>query len=257
MKEPNPYLSFIILLLTALALITGYSFMEKPFNIELRKSAAAEFFVSDTIQSSPVVDSLKVAEKSPVLDSTAKSIMLIGDSMLEGLSPRMLEYALQNGHTLNSVVWYSSTTKYFGQSDTLRHFIRKYNPDYIFLSLGANELFVKNIKKDRAAYVRHILQSIGDIPYIWIGPPNWKEDTGINELIVQNVRSGCYYPSKRLEFKRSKDGAHPTKASAAQWVDSLARWVADSSSHRILMNRPAADIKRKGNGIRVTLQPLK
>ena len=45
------------------------------------------------------------------LDTAAKNILFIGDSMLEGLSPRMAAYAKKNGHTLTSVIWYSSSTE--------------------------------------------------------------------------------------------------------------------------------------------------
>ena len=103
--------------------------------------------------------------------------------MLEGLGPRMAAYAKNNGHKLNNVIWYSSTSQVWGESDTLKHFIKRFKPDYIIVSLGANELFVKDIIKKREKFVTRILSQIGNISYIWIGPPNWKEDTCINELV--------------------------------------------------------------------------
>lgn len=257
MNLKNPFLELILLLLIALGVITAYSFLEKPITVELRQSEAADYFRPDTTaMDSILVESLDL-NATPVMDTAAQSILLIGDSMLEGLSPRLLEYAMQNGHELNSVVWYSSTTKYFGQSDTLAYFIKKHKPTYVLLSLGANELFVKNIKKDRLEFVRHIIKTIDTIPYVWIGPPNWKDDTGINEMIVENTGRRRYYPSKRLKFDRAKDGAHPTHTSSAKWIDSLAVWISDSSAHPIRLAKPEPEIKRKGNGIRTILQPIK
>lgn len=188
------------------------------------------------------------------MDSSAHSILIIGDSMLEGLNPRLAAYARANGHTLNSVIWYSSQSEYWGSCDTLKVFLRRFNPSYIFISLGGNELFVRDIEAKREKYIKNILAQIGDIPYLWIGPPNWKPDTGINDLIARNVKPGCFFLSNGMTFERGKDGAHPTAESAAQWLDSVARWMPKNAAHPILMERPADDLTARPNEV-VVLQP--
>ena len=145
------------------------------------------------------------------LDTASKTILFVGDSMLEGLGPRMASYAKKNGHKLYNVIWYSSTSEIWGSCDTLTYFIRKFKPDYILVSLGANELFVSNIKKKRAKYVQNILKQIGNIPYVWIGPPNWKPDTGINDLLQETLPAGNFFLTNGMKFDRAKDGAHPTR----------------------------------------------
>lgn len=172
-------------------------------------------------------------------DTTAKIILLIGDSMLEGIGPRLAAYAEENGHTLYTVIWYSSTTERWGKSDKMSKYIHDLKPDYIFLSLGGNELFVSDIKNKRDKYVKKILKDIGDIPFVWIGPPNWKPDTGINELIETNTKEGTFFLSNGMKFDRTKDGAHPTHASAALWVDSIVRWMPQHSRFPIKMNIPS------------------
>ena len=156
----------------------------------------------------------------------------------------MASYAKHNGHKLNTVIWYSSTSEVWGRCDTLRHFIRKYRPDYIFVCLGANELFVRDIITKRAKYVDRILSQIGSIPYVWIGPPNWKKDTGINQLVSSKVTAGTYFMSDGMHFDRAKDGAHPTRSSAALWMDSVARWMKHNCSHPIKMEKPAPGLSR-------------
>ena len=89
--------------------------------------------------------------------------------MLEGLGPRMAAYADHNGHTLYEVMWYSSTSEVWGRSDRLAGYIGRIKPDYIFICLGANELFVKDIAEKRTKYVDRILADIDTIPYLWIG----------------------------------------------------------------------------------------
>ena len=181
-------------------------------------------------------------DSSGELDTTRKSILFIGDSMLEGLGPRLAAYAEENGHTLVNVIWYSSTTEVWGRTEKLKGYIAEYHPDYIFVSLGGNELFVSNIRDRRQKYLNHILSQIGDIPFVWIGPPNWKPDTGINEMLAETLRPGQFYLSYTPDqhYDRARDGAHPTRASASAWMDRVCAWVMKSAAHRIVLHRPKA-----------------
>lgn len=204
-------------------------------------------------------DSVVVSEKLsfPVpVDTASQRILLIGDSMLEGLSPRFAAYAKENGHELYTVIWYSSTSQIWGKCDTLSTFIRQFRPTYIMVSLGANELFVRDIERKRAGFVRNILDQIGEIPYLWIGPPNWKEDTGINRLVENTADKGAFFLSDGMHFDRARDGAHPTRSSASAWADSIARWMPDHSNHPIRMNRPADGVTARARRT-IVLQPEK
>lgn len=181
--------------------------------------------------------------RAPV-DTTAKTILFIGDSMLEGLAPRLAKYCDKNGHKLIEVIWYSSSTKCWGETARLTELISKFHPDYIFVCLGANELYVPDIKRARRPHLKKMLAEIGDIPYVWIGPPNWDEDTGINDLLKQEVDEGCFYLSAHDHFDRSRDGAHPTRASAHQWMDRVVKWVGTEGAHPIKLDRPGEGISR-------------
>ena len=178
------------------------------------------------------------------MDTTAKNILFIGDSMLEGLAPRLAKYCDKNGHTLVEVIWYSSSTLCWGESARLTKLINEYKPNYIFICLGANELYVPNIKHARKPYLKKMLAEIGDIPYVWIGPPNWDEDTGINDLLAQELGKGCFYLSVNDKFERSRDGAHPTRASAQLWMDRVVKWIGTSGAHPFLLEDPGEGIAR-------------
>lgn len=181
--------------------------------------------------------------RAPV-DTTAKNILFIGDSMLEGLAPRLAKYCDKNGHKLVEVIWYSSSTKCWGESARLTELINTYHPDYIFVCLGANELYVPDIKKARRPHLKKMLAEIGDIPYVWIGPPNWDEDTGINDLLKQELDEGCFYLSANDHFDRSRDGAHPTRPSAHQWMDRVVKWIGTEGAHPIRLDKPGEGISR-------------
>ena len=178
------------------------------------------------------------------MDTTAKNILFIGDSMLEGLAPRLAAYCDKNGHTLVEVIWYSSSTLCWGESGRLTKLINEHHPDYIFVCLGANELYVPDIKKARRPYLKKLLAEIGNIPYVWIGPPNWDEDTGINDLLAQELDEGTFYLSANDSFERSRDGAHPTRASAHQWMDRVIKWIDAEGAHPFLLKSPGEGISR-------------
>ena len=102
----------------------------------------------------PAADSTIEEVQFPVpVDTAAQTILFIGDSMLEGLGPRLAAYASHNGHTLYNVVWYSSTSEVWGRSDKLQSYIRRLHPTYVIVCLGANELFVPRIAERRREYV--------------------------------------------------------------------------------------------------------
>ena len=189
------------------------------------------------------VAATEVPEEPPMPagpDTSAHKILLFGDSMIEGLRFRMSQYCVANGHELQCVIWYSSSSKYWARGDTVTHFIRKYNPTYLFISMGANELFVRNLD-EREAAVKRILQEVGNIPYIWIGPPNWKPDTGINRILEEQCGPSHYYPSLNLRYTRSRDGCHPDMKSYNMWADSIATWLRTSSAHPIRWETPDKD----------------
>ena len=254
------YFKLIVILIVPTIFITWYSFNDDEIeigNVILEKTTIADYFHFRTeIDSSlyAIIDSIILPQDTIIHDTLPKRILFFGDSMVEGLSKRMRQYAAENNHELLNVIWYSSSSKVWAENiDTLKHFMRTFKPDYIFICLGGNELFVRDLPR-RDTYVKTIIQTIDTIPYIWIGPPNWRNDTGINQIIEDNVGHHRFFPSKRLTYKRLSDGAHPTAASAVVWMDSVASWVKDSIKHRIVMEVPQSNDQ---SGRTVMLQPPK
>lgn len=247
-KTPRNYWAYLILLAGSLVVFSGYALLgsDTLFSLDVRKMSIAKYarhdsHVNDTLTPS---DSLalivqEVDSTLPPTDSTGKvRFLLIGDSMNENLRTRLNDYCLANGYDMHCVIWYGATTKQFGTSDTIAYFISQKAPTYVLLTIGSNELFVRDIIEKRTDYVKHIVKQLGRLPFVWVGPPNWKEDTGINELIVSNVGESRYFESKRLKFDRYKDGAHPTKTSAFMWMDSIAVFLNTSAKTPIVLTSP-------------------
>lgn len=175
-------------------------------------------------------------------DTIPQRILFLGDSMAEGLVRRMADYAEENGHFLSRVVWYNSTTKSWASSDTLQFFIRKYQPTFLMICMGGNEQFVKDVHV-REEYVHKIIGTFGDTPFVWIGVPAWKEDTGLNSLIQKCVGEERFFDSRELTLKRGSDRVHPTFAAASMWMDSIAAWMQDR--YPIQMHRPGKKATHK------------
>ena len=182
-------------------------------------------------------------------DTIRQRILFIGDSMLEGLMRRFADYAAENGHELNVVLWYSSSTERWGTTPVLDRYMEKYRPTFIVICLGSNELFVRDLP-ERDKYVARMVQKMDSVPFVWISPPNWRKDTGINDLIVRQIGSQRFFDSRRLTLERGSDHIHPTMHAAARWMDSVAVWMSSTqTAHPILMNRP----QKKGKVAHFTL----
>lgn len=188
-------------------------------------------------------------------DTAAQRILFFGDSMVEGLLRRMDGYAQANGYSLTNVVWYGSTTETWTETDTLRHFMALTQPTFVMISIGGNEQFVKDLSR-RETCIRWIVRQMGQTPFVWIGTPAWKEDTGINELTRKIVGDRRYFDSRGLDLKRGSDHMHPTFGAASLWMDSIATWMeSPATAHPIRMNRPTETTEQRHSRTYV-LQPL-
>ena len=237
----------ILLLLTVVVAALAYALSPQQFSLgtyHLKKVSLLQLKRASTPHSATPKKKLAKKPSAPAKaeeakpDTSRQVILLFGDSMLEGLTRRLDDYTAANGYQLHTVIWYSSSTETWATTATLEHYIALYHPSYFLLCLGSNELFVNDLDQ-RDQYIKTLVQKMGDKPFVWIGPPNWKEDTGIDQLICDNVGKGAYFDSSRLNLTRGKDGRHPTFSAAAGWADLIAKWMSSSQcDHPIKMDRP-------------------
>ena len=230
----------ISLLVIALAVIIAYAFVpavvadRMPFRqaslSAICDEAVPDDAAADTLDATPL-------EKEPV-DTAKQRILFFGDSMTQPLALRLADWANKNGHKLTCVTWYSSTTAGWSAADTIPHYIRKVNPTHVFICLGSNELYT-NDEKNTVKNIQTILQKVGNIPTIWIGPPNWCEDKGFNKWLLRVMGPKRYYPSYKLTFERQKDGRHPNMKSSSMWMDKVVEWMnAGYSIHPFVLEKP-------------------
>ena len=160
------------------------------------------------------------------VNDSIKRILFVGDSQLENLRKPVRKRLMDNNYQLvASVIWYGSTTKQWANSDTLAYFISKYDPDFVIIALGLNEVFAKDIE-ERKKYAQSIKSNFEQrkLPFYFIGPATWVEDKGIT-AVLQETFGKLYYPSHLLKLERSTDGRHPSKDAAIFWFEKVAEQI--------------------------------
>lgn len=243
------YIQVILLLLLPLAAVVLYSRFADTWNVKLEKvSFAGESLTgADSLPAGPVAEPLAAAAAFSV-DTTRQRILFFGDSMVEGLGPRMGEYCAANGHDLTYVCWYSSTSLAWA-SDTLRHYLSEVRPTFVIATLGGNEQQTRDTEH-RKECIQKMVDMIGDVPLIWIATPAWNTDASFNAIPRSVVGNDRFYDSDRLTLERSSDHKHPTFAAARTWMDSIATWMSSrSTAHPIRMDVPPEGTKSKYRGI--------
>ncbi|MCM1291793.1 MAG: hypothetical protein NC201_06455 [Prevotella sp.] len=235
-------LALILILLFALAKfdisIGGWTMKKAPFAETLFNAADT----TDTASLATQQAEAEAASKVIKTDSTPQRIFIFGDSMTMHLAQRLAAYGKQNGHTVYAVNWDSSNTKTWAGCDTIQHFIKEYNPTIVFIALGANELYLQK-PEIRLPEIKAIIQKIGNVPYIWIGPPSLKVDGGLNDVLEKNLAPKSFFRSSGLELARKRDHIHPTRDASAQWIDSVMKWL-PNSCHPFVAEFPADSVSK-------------
>lgn len=243
------YIQVILLLLLPLMAVMLYSHFADTWNVRLEKISldADRATGGDTLALQSVDKGLAKTDTIPV-DTARQRILLLGDSMVEGLGPRMGEYCAANGHELTYVCWYSSTSLAWA-SDTLRHYLSELRPTFVIMTLGGNEQQTRDTER-RKKCVSKMVAAVGDVPLIWIATPAWNTDATFNAIPRSVVGERRFFDSDRLTLERAADHKHPTFAAARTWMDSVATWMRSSATaHPIRMDVPPKGTAAKYRGI--------
>ena len=147
-----------------------------------------------------------------------RTVVHTGDSMVGGglckaLAPRFKE----EGTKFVRDVWESASISAFDESDRIPTLMKRYDPDLVLLTLGANDVF-NDHPEYMAKHIESIVKKVGHRDCIWIGPPLWKGDKGLVEVIRQHSAPCRFYDSQGLTLQRAGDGIHPTEKGGEVWA---------------------------------------
>ena len=148
-------------------------------------------------------------------------VLLFGDSFVAaGLQQRLKKLVEERGGSLVADAWTSSTTSAWAKSDRLLNLLANTKPDVVFVSIGANEVFLP-APESRASSVRAIVQRLAGRPCAWISPPLWKGETGITAVTHANSPPCTFFDSSALSIERNPDNIHPSPKGGAAWAEAV------------------------------------
>jgi hypothetical protein len=164
------------------------------------------------------------------------TVLHVGDSFAGALGLPLNKRLKAAG--IHSVLEFETASYIPGWSsgDKLKHYINRYNPDLVLITLGANELEIAN-PEQRIRNIRKIVKMIGERPCVWIATPLWAgAKNGLFEIIRQNIAPCLYMDTNALitGMPRVADGIHPTLPAREDWADVVVKWLTE---HR----KPAAE----------------
>jgi lysophospholipase L1-like esterase len=151
--------------------------------------------------------------------------MLVGDSMAEGIGPHLQKKVEAAGGRFINAQERSSTIVWWQGSGKLRELLLKHRPDIVFIALGSNEIFIEEPHM-RAPLIKAMVAELGTRPAFWIGPPCWKPDKGLINVIDENFQESHFYNSNDLQVARAPDGKHPTAQGYQYWTELIWNWYA-------------------------------
>lgn len=179
-------------------------------------------------------------------DTTVHSVLIFGDSMTHNLAMSIAKYGTKNHYKVTGVTWESSSIPGWRNSGKIKQYMEMSKPDFIIVSLGSNEMELKNFER-RIPDIEDIVAQLGDVPYVWVGPPLWKEDKGLYAALEKALPKGKVFKITDKDLiPRGPDHVHPTILGAEVWADSLMRWI-KKSDHPILTEKPDSGITTKGH----------
>lgn len=172
-------------------------------------------------------------EQSAESAKPIRKILFIGDSMTGWMAERLNAYGENNNFEVATIVWDGSTISKWATSQGLQKYIAEEKPDAIILSLGMNEMFERNPKTNLDAKTDKIINSFGDIPFLWIGPPSWpghSEGEIFDSWMAQKLGPDRYFSSLKLSLPRqSANNPHPTRKGIEDWIEAVVEWIPENS----------------------------
>lgn len=250
----SPILALWLLITVALAIFIGLSFSDdikignhtlskayfKETLLALEDSENTSELMPDTIRNAETLeDTIPVIEP----DTTVHSVLVFGDSMSHHLAMSIAKYGSKNNYKVTGVTWESSSIPGWVNSGKIKKYIEMSKPDFIIITLGSNEMELKHFDR-RVPDVRKVVEQLDSIPFVWAGPPLWKEDKGVYKMLEEGLPQGTLFKAQDIEIPRSGDHIHPTRRGADVWADTLMRWISHSK-HPILTQMPDSDASIK------------
>jgi lysophospholipase L1-like esterase len=141
---------------------------------------------------------------------------MVGGGLCKALAPKFQA----EGTKFVRDVWEAASLPMYAESDRLPDLLKKYDPDLVILSLGANDILTAH-PEFFARYVDEIVKKVGHRDCVWVGPPLWKGEHGLLATIREHAGACRFFDSSPLTLERRPDGIHPTEKAGVVWADAV------------------------------------
>ena len=166
-------------------------------------------------------------------ESGKKLLLLTGDSMIDCLAWTIEPYCARLGYDFKRAPFIASTTGIWAKNRYMARLIKKHRPFFIIICLGSNEYYLDpEAIRNRAGFVKEIIDEAGAIPLLWIGPPDLDAVKALDSVVGGIIGERRYFPSSDLVLDRQGDNHHPSIRAAAAWADTVCRWVQFTSEYK-------------------------
>lgn len=164
------------------------------------------------------------AEEQAPSPQPTERFLLVGDSMAWALGLELRELVEADGHKFRIRSKTSDSIRGYAVNHKMKTDIRSTRPDVVIISLGANEALVPR-PESLVHYMERIVKEVGDRECYWVGPPMWREDTGVVKLLAEHTGPCQFFNSSPLELERRSDGIHPNREGSRQWAQQVYTWI--------------------------------
>jgi lysophospholipase L1-like esterase len=170
------------------------------------------------------------AFRGPRIERGKTRLLMIGDSLAEGLGPPLQSLARESNVEFARLSRGGTRIDQWAGSRVLAEKIETFKPTMILVSLGTNDEYMSggSVPERQAPYLERLLTRLQsqNAEVVWIGPPRLPRATqGVVALIRKTIPSSHYFASDRLTIPRGPDGLHPTVRGYAGWAGAIWRWL--------------------------------
>lgn len=168
----------------------------------------------------------RALEPAPLPLPKGTLVLQIGDSFADALGGALAHLLRAEGLRSDLEFKTPSYIPNWSYGAELPNYLARYQPDLVLITLGANELEMPN-PRERAKAVRHLVATIAGRPCVWVAPPLWKPDTGLLQVIRDNVAPCRYLDSNALlhDLPRARDKIHPNAEGRRIWAKVVFDWL--------------------------------
>jgi len=153
-------------------------------------------------------------------------VLQIGDSFAAALGGELAKLFKEAG--VRSTLEYKTASYIpnWSYEGDVPKFVANYRPDLVLITLGANEIEIPK-PEERIKPIKHLVGTLGGRPCVWIAPPLWKPDTGLLQVIRDNVAPCRYLDSNALvhDLPRGRDKIHPSAEGRQIWAKIVFDWL--------------------------------